>query len=119
MYLQAKRNLSAARLITAAGRMIVAPFVAAIRLTLELLIRFYQRYLSFLIGPTCRFHPTCSCYALEALRKKPLHVALALIVWRLARCQPFCKGGFDPLPGVDSPAPEDIAAKSENTEMLG
>ena len=68
-------------------------------------VRFYQRYLSFLLSPACRFQPSCSHYVEEALHRKRLHVALGLIVWRLMRCQPFCKGGYDPVPpdGEGSP----------------
>ena len=76
----------------------------AVRAVLIAWIRFYQRYISFLIGPACRFHPSCSNYAIEALRKKKIHVALILIFWRILRCQPLCKGGFDPVPTADNPA---------------
>jgi putative membrane protein insertion efficiency factor len=62
------------------------------------LIRLYQRYFSILLVPACRFQPTCSRYALEALQRKKLHVALGLIIWRIARCQPLSKGGYDPVP---------------------
>jgi uncharacterized protein len=59
----------------------------------------YQKYLSPLkAAPTCRFYPSCSSYALEALR---IHGALrgsALAVARIAKCQPFHPGGFDPVP---------------------
>lgn len=58
----------------------------------------YRRYLSFILGGHCRFVPSCSCYAEEALQRKPLFVAIGLIVWRLLRCQPLCRGGFDPVP---------------------
>lgn len=62
-------------------------------------IRFYRRFLSPLLGPgKCRFTPTCSAYALEALETHGVLKGLALAVWRLLRCQPFCRGGFDPVP---------------------
>ncbi|MBM3335156.1 membrane protein insertion efficiency factor YidD [Candidatus Sumerlaeota bacterium] len=69
-----------------------------IRLLLMNLIRFYQVAVSPLLRPGCRFFPTCSDYALEALQRKPLLRGLALIAWRLIRCQPLCHGGFDPVP---------------------
>jgi hypothetical protein len=69
-----------------------------IRRILMALVRVYQATFSALIPPSCRFVPTCSDYALEALERKPLHVGLWLIVRRLARCHPFCRGGFDPVP---------------------
>lgn len=63
------------------------------------LIRFYQRVLSPLKGqPTCRFYPTCSSYALEAFRKRGFFLGFLLTVLRILRCQPFCAGGWDPVP---------------------
>ena len=63
------------------------------------LIRFYQKILSPLKGrPTCRFTPTCSSYALQAFEKRGFFVGLILSVYRIFRCQPFCIGGYDPVP---------------------
>ncbi|HYO71618.1 MAG TPA: membrane protein insertion efficiency factor YidD [Archangium sp.] len=65
---------------------------------LALPIRFYRRFLSPLLPPACRFHPSCSSYALQALHKHGVLRGVRLIVWRLLRCQPFHPGGFDPVP---------------------
>ncbi len=65
---------------------------------LALPIRLYKRFLSPLLPPACRFHPTCSVYALEALHKHGALRGLRLTLWRLLRCQPFHPGGFDPVP---------------------
>ncbi len=63
------------------------------------LIRFYRKFLSPLKRhPTCRFTPTCSAYAIEALQKRGLIVGLALTAWRIFRCNPFFPGGYDPVP---------------------
>lgn len=62
------------------------------------LIRLYQRYISPLKKPCCRFYPTCSSYALEAFTKRGFFPALFLTIWRILRCNPFCKGGLDPVP---------------------
>lgn len=63
------------------------------------LVRFYQKYLSpRKKHPTCRYTPTCSCYALEALEKRGFFVGTALAVWRILRCNPFSPGGYDPVP---------------------
>ncbi len=63
------------------------------------LIRFYQKYLSPLKShPSCRFTPTCSAYAIEAFTKRGFFVGFALTVWRILRCNPFCAGGYDPVP---------------------
>jgi uncharacterized protein len=59
----------------------------------------YQKYFSPLkAAPTCRFYPTCSSYALEALRTHGAIRGSALAVARIAKCQPFHPGGFDPVP---------------------
>lgn len=64
----------------------------------SLLVRFYRRFISPLKPPTCRFEPSCSAYAEEALRVHWLPKALLLVIWRLLRCQPLCRGGYDPVP---------------------
>jgi len=65
---------------------------------LALPIRLYKRLLSPLLPPACRFHPTCSSYALQALEKHGALRGVRLTLWRLLRCQPFHPGGFDPVP---------------------
>jgi len=64
------------------------------------LIRVYQVLLSPLkVRPCCIFYPTCSNYAIEAIKKRGVIVGVALTVWRLLRCNPFNNhGGFDPVP---------------------
>lgn len=63
------------------------------------LIKFYQKYLSPLKGrATCIYTPTCSQYAIEALEKYGLIKGGGLTVWRILRCNPFAKGGYDPVP---------------------
>lgn len=63
------------------------------------LIRLYQRYLSPLKGtPSCRFTPTCSEYAAEALTEWGVIIGTVLAVRRILRCNPFSKGGYDPVP---------------------
>ena len=62
------------------------------------LIRGYQRFISPLKPSCCRFTPTCSAYAIEAFEKRGFFVGLFLSVWRILRCNPFCKGGYDPVP---------------------
>lgn len=62
------------------------------------LVRFYRRYLSPKKAPCCRFTPTCSAYALEALERHGALFGLLLTVWRILRCNPWSKGGYDPVP---------------------
>jgi putative membrane protein insertion efficiency factor len=61
-------------------------------------IRFYQLALSPLVGPACRFHPSCSQYALEAVSRFGVLRGGWLTVRRLGRCHPFHPGGYDPVP---------------------
>ena len=62
------------------------------------LIRLYQRLLSPLLGPRCRFHPTCSAYAVQALERHGVARGSFLAVRRIARCHPLNEGGLDPVP---------------------
>jgi putative membrane protein insertion efficiency factor len=62
------------------------------------LIRFYRKNLSPARPPCCRFIPTCSEYALEAIGKYGAAKGSWLALRRLLRCHPFCKGGYDPVP---------------------
>ena len=74
-------------------------FPAAAAWCLSRLIRGYQLVLSPLKGaPTCRFHPTCSAYALEAVQLHGAARGSWLALRRLGRCHPFCAGGYDPVP---------------------
>ena len=63
-----------------------------------LLIRVYQKLVAPLLPECCRFEPTCSHYAVQALQIHGLWKGTLLTIWRLMRCQPFCKGGYDPVP---------------------
>ncbi|RMH71536.1 MAG: membrane protein insertion efficiency factor YidD [Gemmatimonadetes bacterium] len=63
-----------------------------------LLIRFYQRVVSPLFPPSCRFSPTCSQYALTAVERHGFFKGTFLAVWRLFRCNPLFPGGYDPVP---------------------
>ena len=62
-------------------------------------IKFYRKYLSCLKGhPTCKYYPTCSQYAIDALEIHGLFKGSLLAIWRILRCNPFSKGGYDPVP---------------------
>jgi len=63
------------------------------------LIRLYQWTVSPLLGPRCRFYPSCSQYALEAIERFGLLRGMGLGLWRLLRCNPWNHGGYDPVPG--------------------
>ncbi|WP_143528522.1 membrane protein insertion efficiency factor YidD [Rubrobacter xylanophilus] len=62
-----------------------------------LTIRAYQRLVSPLFPPSCRFTPSCSQYAIEAIERYGLLKGGAMGVWRLLRCHPFSRGGVDPV----------------------
>ncbi|MGL5692827.1 MAG: membrane protein insertion efficiency factor YidD [Peptostreptococcaceae bacterium] len=61
------------------------------------LIKLYQKYISPLMGPTCRFYPTCSQYSIEAFKKYGLFKGMYLTIKRILKCHPFHPGGYDPL----------------------
>ena len=62
------------------------------------LVKLYRKYISPVKPPCCRFTPTCSAYALEAFTKRGFFIGFALTAWRILRCNPFSKGGYDPVP---------------------
>jgi uncharacterized protein len=78
------------------------PFARKIRNLIAALalgsLRFYKRYISPLLPRACRFEPTCSVYMYQAIKRKGILKGLALGAKRLLRCNPFCAGGFDPVP---------------------
>lgn len=73
------------------------------------LIRLYQLTISPLLGPTCKYYPSCSAYAIEALRVQGFFKGTALAVWRILRCNPWSSGGVDFPPGsnLEVPIPPD------------
>lgn len=62
------------------------------------LIKFYRKFISPLKPPSCRFIPTCSVYAIEAIEKHGVFKGLYLSLRRILRCNPLSKGGYDPVP---------------------
>lgn len=62
------------------------------------LIELYRKNISPRKIPCCRFTPTCSAYAIEAIQKRGAFVGTFLSIWRILRCNPLCKGGYDPVP---------------------
>ena len=73
------------------------------------LIKVYQRVISPVLPPSCRFYPSCSAYGVEALRVHGLLRGSALTVWRLLRCGPWHPGGLDPVPPRRTRATEERA----------
>lgn len=62
------------------------------------MIRIYQAVLSPLKMPTCRFHPSCSEYCIQAVRTRGVVLGTVLGIWRILRCNPLSRGGYDPVP---------------------
>src|SRR5947199_5601427 len=83
---------------TAGARVLVLPIVA------------YRRWISPALPARCRFHPSCSAYALEAVTVHGPARGLGLAIWRLLRCHPFHPGGYDPVPPRrrTHPEPDDV-----------
>ena len=61
-------------------------------------IRLYQKYLSPMKTTCCPYYPTCSCYAIQAIEKHGALKGSLLALWRILRCNPFSKGGYDFVP---------------------
>ncbi|RNL83184.1 membrane protein insertion efficiency factor YidD [Halostreptopolyspora alba] len=83
----------------------------AVARLLILPIRGYQRFISPLFPPVCRFYPSCSAYSAQALREHGALRGLWLTVRRIARCHPFHPGGLDPVPPR-----KDVRAHTSNDE---
>ncbi len=79
----------------------LGPLRRGVRRLAALPIVAYRRWLSPLKPPMCRFAPTCSAYAHEALLRHGLWRGTYLAIWRVLRCQPFARGGYDPVPGSE------------------
>jgi putative membrane protein insertion efficiency factor len=62
------------------------------------MIRLYQRFLSPLLPPSCRFHPTCSEYTRQAIVRHGVLKGIGLGIVRISKCHPFHPGGYDPVP---------------------
>jgi uncharacterized protein len=71
---------------TPGGRLVALPIVA------------YRRWVSPVLPARCRFYPSCSAYALEAIALRGAWRGIGLAIWRLLRCHPFHPGGYDPVP---------------------
>jgi putative membrane protein insertion efficiency factor len=66
---------------------------------LIVLVKGYQYALSPLLGSNCRYHPTCSSYTIEAIKLHGAGKGFLMGAWRIVRCNPFSKGGYEPVPG--------------------
>ena len=62
------------------------------------IIRFYRKHISPRKAPSCRFNPTCSQYGLEAIERFGALKGGVMTIWRILRCNPFGRGGYDPVP---------------------
>ncbi len=81
------------------------------------LIRFYQKHISAHTRPTCRFLPTCSAYAIEAIERFGVWKGSGLAIWRILRCNPWGGHGYDPVPEKKPKTPRrHRPASSESTQ---
>ncbi|PYV69052.1 MAG: membrane protein insertion efficiency factor YidD [Acidobacteria bacterium] len=89
--------------LPASGRRTYAIFLAIPKSVLLGLLRGYKRAISPMLLPSCRYVPTCSEYAAEAIDRHGALRGSAMAVWRLLRCHPFVKSGYDPVPDPVAP----------------
>ena len=64
---------------------------------LKVALKVYKSTISPLLGPRCRFYPSCSAYFVEAIQKRGLIIGTLKGLWRIMRCHPFSRGGYDPV----------------------
>jgi putative membrane protein insertion efficiency factor len=83
------------------------------------LVRVYRLALSPWLGSACRFEPTCSAYALEALETHGAAMGVVLTVGRVARCHPWCEGGIDPVPAEPRRLFTGLLRSASNAEAPG
>jgi putative membrane protein insertion efficiency factor len=84
----------------------------------KMMIRFIKWYQSAFKGknPTCKYHPSCSNYAVDAYSNHNFVYASLLTVWRILRCNPFSKGGFDPIPKFKKQWKEEQKKSKQNDD---
>ncbi len=80
------------------------------------LVRLYQKLISPIKPSCCRFTPSCSAYAVEAFYKRGFFIGFILTVWRILRCNPFSKGGYDPVPLKGLRNPKNAESKGNENE---
>ena len=94
-----------------ASRAIVDALSRLLAWPILLLVQIYRVTISPLLGANCRFEPTCSSYAIEALRQHGAFRGSALAAKRIARCHPWGSSGYDPVPGPEADEDEDRNAR--------
>jgi len=93
--------------------------VSALARLLLAAVRGYQRTLAWIVPVECRFFPSCSCYFADAVKEHGALRGGALGLWRVLRCQPLCKGGYDPVPprrkgrGDAAVRPADLSGRAQ------
>lgn len=82
------------------------------------LISFYRKYLSPLKSTKCPYFPSCSQYGLEAVQKYGAIKGGLLSIWRILRCNPFSKGGYDPVPSMKAKASTKTSVKTKKEKNV-
>ena len=82
------------------------------------LVRFYQMAVSPYFAPSCRYTPTCSSYAIEAIRSHGIFRGSWLAIYRIGRCHPWCEGGYDPVPSSKSTGCKDSDCRSKDHNAI-
>ncbi|MBN2504030.1 MAG: membrane protein insertion efficiency factor YidD [Bacilli bacterium] len=92
-----------------------------VRIMKKWIIRMIRGYQQHTAGrtPTCRYKPTCSNYAIDAYENYNVFYATILTVWRILRCNPFSKGGYDPIPKYKKELKRQLKEDSEKNRIKG
>ena len=87
----------------------------------KMIIRWIRAYQAATANknPTCRFRPTCSNYAIDAFENYNVFYAVILTVWRILRCNPFSKGGYDPIPKYKKILKEELKKEAAEAKKDG
>ncbi len=97
---------------------LISTISSLIALPLLVVVKFYQLFISPLLGQNCRFHPTCSCYAHQALKQHGAFKGSWLSIKRIVKCQPMHPGGIDNVPLTENTNKADVSELNRTKNVI-